>query len=128
MLAPMPDLPTPQADLRAMVREVLGGAQSGGSDGLGWMDAAEPDTLKVASGWARPGAKPRAEAQAVEEARHIQQLLLPAPPRMPGLTCATRFEPHHDVSGDFYDFLPLGPGRVPAGSPAAPPRCRPCWR
>lgn len=115
MLPPMPDdpRPTPPADLRAIVREVLGGRQeAGGSDGLGWMDAAEPDKPKAVSGWARPGSKPRAEEQAVEEARHIQLLLLPDPPRLPGLTCAARFEPHHDVSGDFYDFLPLGAGRL----------------
>lgn len=116
MLESMPpdNRPTPPADLRAIVREALGGPGKGDSPaGLGWMDDAEPEKAGSTSGWARPGAKPvHAETQAVEEARHIQLLMLPDPPRMPGLQCATRFEPHHEVSGDFYDFIPLGDGKL----------------
>lgn len=112
----MPEDPrqTPPSDVRAIVREMLGGSTpgGGGSGGLGWMDEAEPEKPGGASGWARPGAKAKPENDEVSEARHIQHRLLPEPPRIPGLTCAARFEPHHEVSGDFYDFIILGPGRL----------------
>lgn len=104
---------TPSGDVHAIVREVLGGAApEAGPSGLGWMDEAEPEKPGNSSGWARPGSKPRAADKDVEQARHIQHQLLPAPPRMPGLTCAARFEPHHEVSGDFYDFFQLPDGRL----------------
>ena len=101
--------------MHALVREVLGGAEPttgvpGG--GLNWMDEAEPEKPGNASGWARPGAKPKAEDSEVEQARHIQLRMLPIPPRLPGLQCAARFEPHHEVSGDFYDFFQFPDGRL----------------
>jgi sigma-B regulation protein RsbU (phosphoserine phosphatase) len=105
---------TPPADVRAIVREMLGrsSAEPPPSGGLGWMDEAEPEKPGGASGWARPGAKPKPVVDEVSEARHIQHRMLPDAPRMPGLTCAARFEPSHEVSGDFYDFIPLGEGRL----------------
>ncbi|MEK7415199.1 MAG: SpoIIE family protein phosphatase [Planctomycetota bacterium] len=116
----MPDQKQPRTDaVRSVVREILGQelgikpepARPGG--GLAWMDDAEPDLPPgTSSGWARPGAKPRVDNADVEQARHIQQLLLPPPPRQQGLSCAARFEPHHEVSGDFYDFIQLSPTRI----------------
>lgn len=103
---------TPPADVHALVREVLGGSTANeGPAGLGWMDEAEPEKPS-GSGWARPGAKARTGDSDVEQARHIQHLLLPSPPRLAGLTCAARFEPHHEVSGDFYDFFQFPDGRL----------------
>lgn len=44
----------------------------------------------------------------LELAAEIQQDLLPdAPPAVPGLDVAGRAEPCEEISGDFYDFLPL---------------------
>jgi sigma-B regulation protein RsbU (phosphoserine phosphatase) len=106
---------TPSADVQALVREVLGAPVSArsGPGGLGWMDEAEPEQQPgKSSGWARPGVKPKNEDLEVEQARHIQQRLLPEPPRLPGLVCAARFEPHHEVSGDFYDFFQFPDGRL----------------
>ncbi len=106
---------TPPADVQALIREVLGGeAPAGGppTGGLGWMDEAEPEKPGNASGWARPGAKPKAETDEVEQARHVQLGMLPVPPRLPGLICAARFEPEHEVSGDFYDFFQFPDGRL----------------
>jgi len=107
----VPDL-TPPADVKALVREVLGTpAGPSGPGGLGWMDEAETD--RPAGGWARPKmAKPKDGSEEVEAARHVQLGLLPEPPRLPGMTCAARFEPHHEVSGDFYDFFSLPDGRL----------------
>ncbi len=104
---------TPTGDVRALVREMLGGtaaSPAGGTKGLDWMDAAEPDAPGSGSGWARPGAKPKGDTDEVHQARNIQLQLLPSPPRLPGLACAARFEPHHEVSGDFYDFILLPGG------------------
>ena len=110
---------TPPADVKALVREVLGGKSapgegSGGPGGLGWMDDAEPEKAPgKSSGWARPGVKAKApEEDELEAARHIQFRLLPDIPRLPGLTCAARFEPQHEVSGDFYDFFQFPDGRL----------------
>ena len=105
---------TPPADVQALVREVLGDSSpTGGPGGLGWMDEAEPEKQPgKSSGWARPGVQPKQKTDEFEEARHIQQRLLPEPPRLPGLTCATRFEPFHEVSGDFYDFFTFPDGRL----------------
>ena len=107
---------TPPADVQALVRQVLGGkpASGGGPGGLGWMDEAEPEKVPGnSSGWARPGAKQKGpEEEELEAARHIQFRLLPDIPRLPGLTCAARFEPQHEVSGDFYDFFQFPDGRL----------------
>ena len=107
---------TPPSDVQALVREVLGGkaAPTGGPGGLGWMDDAEPEKAPgKSSGWARPGVKPKdPEEDELEAARHIQFRLLPDIPRMPGLACAARFEPQHEVSGDFYDFFRFPDGRL----------------
>jgi sigma-B regulation protein RsbU (phosphoserine phosphatase) len=97
-------------DVEAIVRKVLGGDALQPPGGLGWMDAAEPESPGSASGWARPGARPR-ESE-TDQARHIQLMLLPQPLRLPGLATAVRFEPHHAVSGDFYDFFRLPEGRI----------------
>lgn len=112
---------TPPADVRAIVRELLGDAGTGTPSGplpapprpggLNWMDDVEPER-GAGSGWARPGAKAPTEPSEVEQARHIQHLMLPEAPRLPGLACAARFEPQHEVSGDFYDFITLPDGRL----------------
>jgi sigma-B regulation protein RsbU (phosphoserine phosphatase) len=45
-------------------------------------------------------------------AREIQRGLLPGgTPRMPGLEIGVAYRPARELGGDFYDFLPLGPGR-----------------
>lgn len=45
----------------------------------------------------------------VEAAREAQQRLLPAgPPEIPGLSVAASCRPAEAVSGDFYDFFPIG--------------------
>lgn len=56
------------------------------------------------------------EEQRLEEdlatAREIQRGLLPGgTPRMPGLEIGVAYWPARELGGDFYDFLPLGPGR-----------------
>jgi phosphoserine phosphatase RsbU/P len=46
-------------------------------------------------------------------AAEIQRRLLPAEaPSTSDLTCAVRFEPAWEIGGDFYDFLPAGPGAM----------------
>jgi serine phosphatase RsbU (regulator of sigma subunit) len=46
----------------------------------------------------------------LEMARGIQRSLLPeAPPVIPGYELSVRNEPCHEVGGDYYDFLNLGP-------------------
>ena len=46
-------------------------------------------------------------------AREIQKGLLPAtPPQLPGLEIGAAFEAASELSGDFYDFLPLSENRV----------------
>ena len=46
-------------------------------------------------------------------AREIQRGLLPAePPELPGLEIGAAFAAARELSGDFYDFLPLGEDRV----------------
>jgi len=59
----------------------------------------------------------RAYTQTLEEdldqARRFQKLLLPrAFPPMPGLHGVVRYVPSERLSGDFYDFYPLGPTRL----------------
>lgn len=110
MLRPMAERRSSDAEVEAIVRKVLGDAAPSPAGGLGWMDEAEPERAGSASGWARPGVRPR-ESEA-DQARHIQLLLLPPPLRVPGLATAVRFEPHHEVSGDFYDFFRLPDGRI----------------
>ncbi|MGB3544428.1 PP2C family protein-serine/threonine phosphatase [Rubrivirga sp.] len=49
----------------------------------------------------------------VRLAREVQARLLPTDvPRVPGLEVAARWRPSHDVSGDTYDAVDLGRGRV----------------
>jgi phosphoserine phosphatase RsbU/P len=46
-------------------------------------------------------------------AREVQQQLFPHNmPRVPGLDVAAICRPARVVSGDYYDFIPLGPGRI----------------
>jgi sigma-B regulation protein RsbU (phosphoserine phosphatase) len=42
----------------------------------------------------------------------VQRSLLPAPVQYSGLDVAREFIPFREVGGDYYDFLPLGPGRL----------------
>ena len=58
-----------------------------------------------------------AEKKRLEEelriARQIQMSLLPRGPlEMPGLSVTALCVPAREVGGDYYDFFPLGPGRV----------------
>lgn len=49
----------------------------------------------------------------VEIARGVQQQLFPQTiPQLPGLELAAICRPARSVSGDYYDFIPLGPNRV----------------
>jgi sigma-B regulation protein RsbU (phosphoserine phosphatase) len=49
----------------------------------------------------------------LEDAREVQQQLLPrCGPAVPGLNYAGRCRPAASVGGDYYDFLPIGDGRV----------------
>jgi sigma-B regulation protein RsbU (phosphoserine phosphatase) len=49
----------------------------------------------------------------VEIARGVQQQLFPQSiPQLPGLELAAICRPARSVSGDYYDFIPLGPTRV----------------
>jgi len=59
----------------------------------------------------------RAEKQRLEQelaiARQIQMSLLPQGPlQLPGIDVCAHCEPAHEVGGDYYDFLPLGPTRA----------------
>src|SRR5262245_17883951 len=52
-------------------------------------------------------------AREQDEAVRTQARLLPtSAPSVPGLDCAGACRPAHGVSGDYYDFLTLGPTRV----------------
>ena len=63
-----------------------------------------------------------AQAQLIEQekmeaemaiARTIQRSILPrAAPQLPGFDIGVRIEPMASVGGDFYDFIPLGSGRL----------------
>jgi len=51
------------------------------------------------------------KARELELARSVQAKFLKEPPAIPGLDIAAVNLPAAEVSGDFYDFLPAGPGR-----------------
>ena len=76
-----------------------------------------------------------AEKKRLEEelriARQIQMSLLPPGPLlMPGLEVTALCVPAREVGGDYYDFLPLGDGRVGVSlrtSPARERRRRCTW-
>jgi serine phosphatase RsbU (regulator of sigma subunit) len=51
------------------------------------------------------------QARELELARSVQARFLREPPLIPGLDIAAVNLPAAEVSGDFYDFLPAGPGR-----------------
>lgn len=51
--------------------------------------------------------------QDLRVAQKIQKSFLPrSTPEVPGMTFATSYQPARHVGGDFYDFIPLGPGRL----------------
>src|SRR5688572_15949545 len=50
--------------------------------------------------------------QDLEVARKIQIRLLPPPPELPGFDFDVHYQPAGEVGGDFYDFLPMGDGRL----------------
>ncbi|MBI5708731.1 MAG: PP2C family protein-serine/threonine phosphatase [Candidatus Eisenbacteria bacterium] len=71
---------------------------------------------RMAEGLER-GRRLEAERQRLEDelalARRIQaRLLPPGPPRVPGLELHGLSEPARQVGGDYYDFIPVGDGRV----------------
>jgi sigma-B regulation protein RsbU (phosphoserine phosphatase) len=45
-------------------------------------------------------------------AQKRQRFMLPPPPELPGYEFASTYDPASEISGDFYDFIPLGEGRV----------------
>lgn len=54
--------------------------------------------------------------EALRLAAEIQARLLPAsPPEIPGYDLAAAMRPAEDVGGDYYDFIPLEPGRLGLG-------------
>ncbi len=56
--------------------------------------------------------KKRAKEAELELARKVQQRLLAAPPAMSGVAIDVRFEPAHEVGGDYYDFFVLREDRL----------------
>ena len=50
--------------------------------------------------------------QDLEIARKIQIQLLPPPPELDGWDFDVHYQPAGEVGGDFYDFLPMGDGRL----------------
>jgi phosphoserine phosphatase RsbU/P len=50
--------------------------------------------------------------QDLEVARKIQVRLLPPPPELSGYDFEVHYQPAGEVGGDFYDFLPMGDGRL----------------
>jgi len=54
----------------------------------------------------------RALRQDLEGARDVQQAFFPPESlSIPSLSCATFYQPAHEIGGDYYDFLPLLEGR-----------------
>jgi sigma-B regulation protein RsbU (phosphoserine phosphatase) len=45
-------------------------------------------------------------------AQKRQRVMLPAEPELPGYEFASTYDPAADISGDFYDYVPLGEGLV----------------
>ena len=50
--------------------------------------------------------------QGLGVARRRQAVMLPSPPDIDGYEFACTYDPAADISGDFYDFVRLGDGRV----------------
>ncbi len=73
-------------------------------DNLGWMDMAEK------RGQTNTETAPPRDDMA--RARELQQDLLQIAPTIPGYRFATRFEACAEISGDFYEFIPLADGRL----------------
>ena len=49
----------------------------------------------------------------IELGRQVQRRMLPArPPQVPGFGVGNVYEPARMIAGDFYDFIPLGDGRL----------------
>lgn len=74
------------------------------TDHLGWMDTAET------RGQSNPETAPPRDDMA--RARELQHDLLQVAPTIPGYRFATRFEACAEISGDFYEFIPLVDGRL----------------
>ena len=69
--------------------------------------------LENARLYGRVVANERRLAEDLSTAREIQRGLLPAaPPALSGLEIGAAFAAARELSGDFYDFLPLGEGRL----------------
>jgi sigma-B regulation protein RsbU (phosphoserine phosphatase) len=48
----------------------------------------------------------------LDVAQKRQRVMLPPPPELPGYEFASTYDPATDISGDFYDYVALGGGRV----------------
>lgn len=69
---------------------------------LAWMDSKTPHPSVTAS----------THAEDLDRARDVQQGMLREAPKLPGYTFGTRFDSCDAVSGDFYEFIALGDGRI----------------
>src|SRR5260370_41074151 len=60
-----------------------------------------------------PSLRLRKQAQEYEEAREIQQALMPKEiPQMPGLEISGSWRPARIVGGDYFDVFKFGPSRL----------------
>ena len=69
----------------------------------------DPDLLRR---MAREIQRKRDIEQGLGVARRRQMVMLPEPPDLEGYEFACTYDPATDISGDFYDFVRLGDGRV----------------
>ncbi len=69
----------------------------------------DPDLLRR---MAREIQRTRDIEQGLGVARRRQAVMLPSPPEIDGYEFACTYDPAADISGDFYDFIRFGDGRV----------------
>jgi len=69
----------------------------------------DPDLLRR---MAREIQRKRDIEQGLGVARRRQAVMLPSPPEIDGYEFGCTYDPAADISGDFYDFVRLGDGRV----------------
>ena len=69
----------------------------------------DPDLLRRVAGEIR---RKQDLEQGLGVARRRQMVMLPSAPKIDGYEFACTYDPATDISGDFYDFVRLGEGRV----------------
>ena len=92
--------PTPEP----VVAEPVVAAETSDDGALDWMDDADSSAYSTV-----PDTQQRTD---VIHARRLQEKLLQHVPQVEGFRIAARFEACHDITGDFYVFIPLPDGRV----------------